>query len=620
MNSKKLLALLLSALMLTSTFVACDSDKGKETDAGETSVTETTAPEETVNPDLVTENGEAAAHIVVAEGADALLTYAAEELVYHVEKVSGAVLPVVTTAADGLAIVIATPDTCPALNEMFPEDIAWLGTLEEGEKRYGSDGFAIRRHENTLYIFGITERGTLNGVYDFIEENMGVLWIRASEDIGLVYDEMPTVTVTKADYREKSPFEVRGWNLCCTTDRPMTDVMLSRNKMNALLTMQFPEIGISNVNLNHNAKRWVQTSPMYDETVTEYWCTDREGNPMSGEESPQINFWSELTMETVAASMIASLDANYIDNIGLGIEDNEEYHHLPESGEPFEYAPGQFVNPDDPAYFSTVFFTFLNKVAERVNAVYPEVKLNAYSYWLTETPPLCPLADSIVIVIAPITECSDDPIDEPITTEGTAIRTMMDAWNEVAATNDIIVYNYYGCCGAMARYERPIWNRIETELRYYAESGFAGVLPEGVDDNEDARYPVDPVEYNCADRWEMGMLTFWLIAKLSWNPEEDTDALIVEFCDKVYGNASPYMQEYYRLIEQGWVEGDSESGTNWRYTTAAALYLDVFVYQVNLEEDILTALRSAYEAAETEVIKERIRPIKESYEAEFPEV
>ena len=42
---------------------------------------------------------------------------------------------------------------------------------------------------------------------------MGVLWTRADEEVGLVYDEMPTITASKVDNREKSPFAVRGWHL-----------------------------------------------------------------------------------------------------------------------------------------------------------------------------------------------------------------------------------------------------------------------------------------------------------------------------------------------------------------------------------------------------------------------
>ncbi len=622
---KRLLSLILAALLTASAFTACTDATVEETDAVETAVPETTVPEVTVNPNLVTENGAAKAHIVVAEGGDVLLTYAAEELAYHVKKVSGAELPVVTTAAtDSLAVVIATPDTCSDLATLFPEDIAWLSTLEDGEKRYGSDGFAIRRHENTLYIFGITERGTLNGVYDFIEENMGVLWIRGDEETGMIYDEQPTVTIMKADYREKSPFEVRGWNLGGREGEDLlaSDRMMSRNKTNALLIYppdsieDLKGIGLTSFHLQHNAKTWVLQSPIYDPAVTEYWNNTEDGTPIPLDEWSQINFWSERTADTVAQSMIAYLHQTGLDSVGFGVDDNYVCTQYPECTMPFEYAPDQFAQPDDPAYLSTVYFTFLNRVAEKVNAVFPEVEINTFAYALVEQPPLCEVDDSIRVVIAPILEDMTSPVTDTSNSYNAPVFALIEAWKQ--KTDNIVVYNYYVSCCSRGQYERPIWDRIQADHRYYAENGFVGLMPEGMTDTNltDALKKA----YTYRDGWDLNTLTYWLHAKLAWDPEEDVDALIAYFCDRVYGAASEQMREYYRLIEQGWNDATEKPNYLWNYKLSAESYFDVFVYQVDLDADIVATLRSAYEAAETEVIKERIRPILESYEAAFPEV
>ena len=212
--------------------------------------------------------------------------------------------------ADALSIVIATPDSHPELTELFPEDITWLTTLEEEDGRHwGDDGFAIRPIEGTLYIFGATPRGALNGVYDFIEENMGVLWLRAKEEIGLIYDEMPTVTVEKADYREKSPFQVRGWtadDLAMYEDAARCELKLSRNKLNSGYTGlgkedkwdDLEDMGLTPIITCHNVKRWILESPIYDPNCTEYWNVDRAGSPDPNGVN-QINFWSEKALEAV---------------------------------------------------------------------------------------------------------------------------------------------------------------------------------------------------------------------------------------------------------------------------------------------------------------------------------
>ncbi len=607
---KRMIMCILAPLLAAFSLVSCGSSSPEKSASSETE-----AAEHIVNLDLVTENGEARAHVVVAEGADPLLVYGAEELVTHAKKVSGATLSVVTAPRkDGLSIVIATPHTHPELTTLFPEDIAWLSTLEEDGKRYGADGFAIRRLDDTLYIFGMTERGALNGVYDFIEENMGVLWVRMDDATGTVYNETPTITVAKADYREKSPFAVRAWQFASFSIAETTNeigVYASRNKLNYRFYRAHPEVGVSNFHLTHNLKQWLTSSPSYDPAITEYWNTDAEGNRLNAETSPQVNIWSDFTAETIADGILAYLAEHDVDNVGIGIEDSDQFVALPESASPFAYAPDRSVSPEEKKYLSTVFFTFLNKVAVKVKAVYPDVRINSYAYLTVSEAPLGDLEDNITIVVAPITEDFIAPINDTTNATNSVYYRQLEDWKKL--TNNIVMYNYYGVSHALDHYERPIWDRIQTDLRYYAESGFLGLTPEGQPDLVTTYILKDSAL--CSDLWAMNSLTYWLYAKLSWNPEENIDELIVTFCDRMYGNASAHMQEYYRLIRQGWNEGYSVNQVwNLCYIDTEDLYLNTFVYEVNLEYEILAALQAAYETAGT-AEKERILYIKESYEA-----
>jgi len=96
---------------------------------------------------LIADNGKPAATIVISNGADAIEELAAEELQYRIETVSSARLPInlVSDTDVQTTIIIATPDSYPLLNDLFPEDIAWLKDIgKPGDtERYGDDGFAI---------------------------------------------------------------------------------------------------------------------------------------------------------------------------------------------------------------------------------------------------------------------------------------------------------------------------------------------------------------------------------------------------------------------------------------------------------------------------------------------
>lgn len=659
---KKLLSLILASLTLASFMTACGDGKTNETTSDTTAI-ETDAPiaEETDAPapdfptHLITENGAAMAHIVIGDNADSVEKLAAEELTYHIKTVSGADISTLNAPdGDSLSIRICTPESYPELETLFPEDLAWLRETGEvgGTERYGDDGFAIRGKGGCLYIFGANSRGALNGVYDFIEENLGVLWIRSYDDEGLIYDEMPTVTIEKTDYREKSPFSVRGWvsgGFDYVAAANHTNLFFSRNKLNASYssaTMKDRwasdlESGMRPFITCHNVKYLVASSPIYDPTVREYWDTDVNGNHGSYESSGQVNFWSDLTADTIAANVISILDEYTptvdIDCFGVNVEDFSGGYVYPENTLPFEYAPGQFVEPNDSDYLSTVFYTFLNRIARQVGEKYPDITITTFAYTIAQTPPRCDLEPNIGLVFCPITEelpfsLYDDEIEA-----NAKIYSDLETWKE--KTRNIVFYNYYGTFVPSVRYERPIWDRLQEHFRYYVENGFTGLMSEGIVDYDQVHIwdtghghsPLTDVVANpngdtpflCSDTWRMNTLTFWLYHKLSWNPEEDIDALIEEFCDKVYGAASEPMQDYYRILEEAWEIGKESVkeafNVPMRWNTNLTGVTDYLFFCMYADTDrdfgaeAVDALNRAWEAAD-DTEKERIRYIKASIE------
>lgn len=535
--------------------------------------------------------------------------------------------------AGGIRIVVATPESYPALATMFKDDIEWLSDIgNPGDtERYGDDGFAIRQDGNTIYIFGCTPRGVLNGVYDFIEENMGVLWIRADENNGLLYDKMTTITASSVNYREKSPFQIRGWHLCgfgedgTEHSDEKTEIMMSRNKLNAKFAEFMNQykwswqasIGLEPVNLGHVLKHWVVNSPSYDPNETEYWNTDESGD-LTVATAKQVNFWSKKTANTITEGVKKFLETTDINYVGIGIEDSDIC--TPSSNRPFDYATYETISvaeaesriaagsttvvyPDDPAYLSTVYYTFLNYIAKQVDKVYPNVTIATFAYTFTERPPLCDLEDNILVVFAPV----DEDVTQPITTDkigpNNLVHRNIEGWKKI--TRNMAFYNYYGSFTPSASYERPIADRIQADLQYYSENGFAGLLPEGTADSGSG-----------SNSWSMNALTFWLYSKLAWNPDENINALIVEFCDKAYGDASEAMQEYYALVKLGWDKG--KDGVNVKWYHPLDVYMSNFVLNSGLTDDMQAALDKAFEMAEG-TAKERIRYIKAKFEENIRE-
>ncbi len=664
---KKTLSLLLAALLLASSMTACGNNAPKETEAEtnapDTTLVETKAPETAPSvetnaqeteapvkePDTLTENGIAKCHIVVSADAHDWVKLGAKELSYHLNVVSGAEVAVSDSlSTDSTPILIGTPATLPELETLFPEDMNWLRDLDGDDtyKRYGADGFAVRTHEGKVYIFGATDRGALNGVYDFIEENLGVIWVREADDIGLVHSEMPTVTLVKGNYREKSPFDVRGYTIWGNGVNDEMYTLMSRNKLSYNNVGYFrptqsvlepkTSTGLKITMFEHNVRNWVTSSPIYDPNSQEYWETHIDGTSLGVSGTNQVNFWSEMVADTAAASILQYLDeyaeALELDHIGISMMDNEFNSGVyPEQTLPFEYAPGQFVNPGDADYLSTVYFTFINRIARQVKEKYPNIFINTWSYQIAKTTPRCKLEDNVLVQVCLIDEDVSQPINEPCGADHKETFDNLALWIE--KTSNLIPLNYHHCSKMTFAYERPIWDRMKDDFLFYAEHGLIGAMNTQIGDvaigfwwDENGERGFHSV-YTQSDAWAMNTLSSWLYAKLAWDPMADIDALIKEFCDKCYGEASEEMQEYYRLLEFGWNEGCEgirteeyyNSNVLWDYTSE--FYFPIFVDLDDpttgeyLPDAMTAALDAAYEAAQKDTEKTRIGEIRRLFNA-----
>ena len=115
---------------------------------------------------LLADHGKSDWKIVVGADAIAPERHAAEELQYFLREISGAHLAIV---ADNVPL---------ARNEIIVGDNKHLfGTgVQRDCSKLGSEGFCIQTAGGSLVIAGGKPRGTLYGVYTFLEDYLGCRW------------------------------------------------------------------------------------------------------------------------------------------------------------------------------------------------------------------------------------------------------------------------------------------------------------------------------------------------------------------------------------------------------------------------------------------------------------
>ena len=121
-------------------------------------------PPAVTTPMALSEHGQSDYVIVLPEAPDACEQTAAKELQTYLERICGASLPVVneSTLADGQKAILVG-DSAAALSMA-------------GNVSLGEEDFRLVSNGARLAILGGGSRGTLYGVYTFLEEYLGVRW------------------------------------------------------------------------------------------------------------------------------------------------------------------------------------------------------------------------------------------------------------------------------------------------------------------------------------------------------------------------------------------------------------------------------------------------------------
>ena len=157
--------------------------------------------------------------VVSASGATEAETYAARELADYLGKITGATIPVV---AENKATI--------APHKLF---VGWTDFAAQHKveaAQLGEEEWVIRTVESDLVIVGGRPRGTLYGVYAFLERELGCHWLDHNTE---VVPRIPKLRLEKLDRRGKPAFWYRSIYTTFQTDRALQAALSARNMANS---------------------------------------------------------------------------------------------------------------------------------------------------------------------------------------------------------------------------------------------------------------------------------------------------------------------------------------------------------------------------------------------------
>jgi len=498
-------------------------------------------------------DGQPAGVIVTPREPSELETLAARELQEYLKRISGAEVPIVKAGHDvtGLRVLLgrgAAPDG-----------------FELGAD-LGGEGFVIRTAPNALVIAGQTPRGTLYGVYTFLEKYLGVRWFTPFPR-GEVVPKLKTIAIGQIADAERPDFRLRWVG---------RDEWAVRNKANRA-TETVPGFNLQ-PGIYHTQGRFLprtkyfSTNPEFFALVKGQRCNDGEAKLCTS--NPKV-------ADEVAKNMRELLESDpSIQMISLSPTDGMLYCECPECAKLDE--PGV---PGDQR-MSRRMLLFYNAVAERLEKTHPNTPMLVGAYHIYTWPPRDPLLKAhknLAVVICHYDHyCLAHPVADPNCKANARYREIIAAWQRL--TPHIFFYEYYWKVNWLDLLW-PIVHSIREDIPHFKRIGVEGLYTQWTAENA-----------------ETMALNYYVAAKLLWDCKLDADALLADFYEKYYGPAAAPMREYHETWEKALAAASCVPG-------AAQNAVPVFTPEVVGHAE--TALKTARRAATADpAVTERLKRVE----------
>ncbi len=435
--------------------------------------------------------------IVVAAGAAESEQTAARELQAYIKLISRAELPVVEAAEAGARHLVYVG---------FDSRVKAITGAPVPDK--DDESFTYETRDGNLYIYGGRGRGTMYGVFTFLERELGVRW----------YATDCTVVPKRKAYRlgdlhvhEEPAIRYRFAQYYNT----MNDAWCGHNKNNTLWAARRTAYGGVGAYWNaHTCGQFVDAEELF-ESHPEYFAM-RGGQRIA---DGQLCLTNPEVLSICIQEMLKAIQT-YPDYwvYSMSQNDNKLFCECKQCTALAERYQAQ----------SGVMLWFVNQVAAAVKEVYPDKYVGTFAYQYTRKAPVGIVpADNVVIRLCSIECCFAHPLDQ--CEHNKAFMADLKAWQQIAPR--LYIWDYVV---NFAQYHAPFPNMqvLARNIQIFREHNAIGV-------QEEAQYQ--------SPGGEFAELKSWLLARLLWNPYQPTQPLIEEFVRAYYGAAADAVLEYIQM-------------------------------------------------------------------------
>ena len=432
--------------------------------------------------------------------------YAAEEFQHCFGKATGISLPVhhsVEEAENHVYIGQGAPLAKSGL------------TIDTAE--LGDEGLCVIVREDSIAIVGGRPRGTLYGVYQFLEDGLGVRFLTSEHTD--IPDKAAVAKIPCGEYTCKPQFSFRWSYYKENSDVPEFAARLRVNTVTPAEKLG----GNTPQNLINHSFHWLVPFSNYGQEHPEYYAlVDGKRHTDTGGGGPQLCVTNPDVIKIAAESAIRYIDEHPgLKNVSVSQADTSKYC-LCDVCEEINQREGTPMGSQ---------LAFVNAVAELVEQAHPDVKIGTLAYWYTrQIPKTIRPRHNVQIQLCSIECCTLHPIDDPDCPKNREFCQDMNDWGKIS--DNIWVWNYNTNFRA---YDLPFPNlrSIGPNVRYFRRNNVKGLFMQANGNGTSG---------------ELSELRNYLISRMIWNPDFDDKAVCEEFIQLHYKNAAQPIMDYIEML------------------------------------------------------------------------
>lgn len=445
--------------------------------------------------------------IVYSEDAARAEITAAQELKQYFDEQNGTDIPLLTAE-----------NAAPAAKEIVVGKTNRSADALIDRSALGTDGFTIAVQDESVIIAGGEVRGTLYGVYSFLETYFGCRWF--STDVSVVPELDKAVLPAELNDTQTPAFQFRDTSWMCTWNAEWR----AQQKLNGSLTPWHSPLDETYTDILNfgggdagHTFRFFVPEEVYFESHPEYFALGKNGKRMSGQVCLSNEAVYQLSLSQVLRWLQENPNAEYI---SVSQNDNYEYCRCSQCAaiDSYEGSPAGSM------------LTFVNRIARDVKAAgYEDVLIHTFAYQYTRTPPKHIVPEENVMVML----CSiEGNHAEPYQTSDPDFYKDLSGWSKIC--NRLFIWDYTTDFG---HYLTPLpdYDNFQTNLQMFYENNVEGCFMQG---------------NSMSVNGEFGEMRGYLMAKLLWDPYCDIEKHWEEFMYYYYGPGYKNIFAYMDVLSE----------------------------------------------------------------------